>query len=410
MTWRAAARALIFLAAGFGAFAPAPARAQTAGGACSGGQVAALQTSGNNLYCSSSLWTYPAYQFGSANGATCNSTEAGAIQWTGSIFQVCDGSSWTNMLYGASLGTSIPAAGSTGQVQFNSGGILGASPSFFWDNTNKRLGIGTASPAEASLEVYGNSSSNITFLSLDNASPTGAGERLWFEQNGNGVNYINSYYANTLWKLGFGYSSSEIMTLTSAGNVGIGTTAPVSPLTIGATGSMDSASELSIGASADNEAVVSIGRSGTSTPQELFFGVNQAITYSEIQAYEHAVGYNSLILNRLGGNVGIGMGSPQSLLTLAGGTGISFGTANNYVASNIYYSSGFRYYANGYGSMLKFDTNGSLEYYQAPNNSSGANAAATLTEPFVIDGFGNVGIGTAGSARAPRYLGQYNNG
>ena len=38
------------------------------------------------------------------------------------------------------------AAGSTGQVQFNSGGDLGADSNFFWDNTNKRLGIGSTLP------------------------------------------------------------------------------------------------------------------------------------------------------------------------------------------------------------------------------------------------------------------------
>lgn len=39
------------------------------------------------------------------------------------------------------------AAGSSGAVQFNAGGVFGADASnFFWDNANKRLGIRTASP------------------------------------------------------------------------------------------------------------------------------------------------------------------------------------------------------------------------------------------------------------------------
>jgi hypothetical protein len=42
-------------------------------------------------------------------------------------------------------GTAV-AAGSNGQVQFNNGGLFGADSNFNWDNTNKRLGIGTASP------------------------------------------------------------------------------------------------------------------------------------------------------------------------------------------------------------------------------------------------------------------------
>ena len=43
-------------------------------------------------------------------------------------------------------GTGI-VAGSTGQVQFNNAGVFGASNNFFWDNSNNRLGINTATPA-----------------------------------------------------------------------------------------------------------------------------------------------------------------------------------------------------------------------------------------------------------------------
>ncbi len=38
-------------------------------------------------------------------------------------------------------------AGSDGEVQFNNAGSFGASSDLFWDNVNKRLGIGTDSPS-----------------------------------------------------------------------------------------------------------------------------------------------------------------------------------------------------------------------------------------------------------------------
>jgi hypothetical protein len=44
------------------------------------------------------------------------------------------------------------AAGSTGYLQFDNSGVLGASSNLFWDNTLFRLGIGTASPV-ASLDL-----------------------------------------------------------------------------------------------------------------------------------------------------------------------------------------------------------------------------------------------------------------
>jgi hypothetical protein len=61
---------------------------------------------------------------------------------------------WNTLLSSGTSGGSVPAAGSNGQIQFNNSGHLGASSSFVWDNTNGRVGIGTASPASA-LDVSG---------------------------------------------------------------------------------------------------------------------------------------------------------------------------------------------------------------------------------------------------------------
>jgi hypothetical protein len=85
---------------------PISARAQSVGGACSGNAWAALQPSGHELYCYSSAWAYPAYQFGSANGASCSSTLAGEMQWTGSAMQYCDGTNWDTI----TAGTNQPIA------------------------------------------------------------------------------------------------------------------------------------------------------------------------------------------------------------------------------------------------------------------------------------------------------------
>lgn len=48
------------------------------------------------------------------------------------------------------------AAGSTGYVQFNTSGAFAADSSLFWDNTNKRLGIGTTTPARTFVVVDDN--------------------------------------------------------------------------------------------------------------------------------------------------------------------------------------------------------------------------------------------------------------
>lgn len=56
-------------------------------------------------------------------------------------------------------GGSGTPAGATGEVQFNNAGAFGANSNLFWDNTAKRIGIGTSSPASAievkSVRSYG---------------------------------------------------------------------------------------------------------------------------------------------------------------------------------------------------------------------------------------------------------------
>ena len=71
-----------------------------------------------------------------------------------------DGSDWVD---GSCGGT---AAGNTGEIQFNSGGTLGASSNLYWDVVNHRLGIGTNIPV-AGIDVVGdmNYSGELTDIS-----------------------------------------------------------------------------------------------------------------------------------------------------------------------------------------------------------------------------------------------------
>jgi YVTN family beta-propeller protein len=72
-------------------------------------------------------------------------------------------------------------AGSNGQVQFNNAGAFGASSSFYWDNTNGRLGIGTTAPA-APLSVAGEvqvGSSGLSCSSATAGSLRWTGHYLW---------------------------------------------------------------------------------------------------------------------------------------------------------------------------------------------------------------------------------------
>lgn len=64
------------------------------------------------------------------------------------------GGTWGNWVDLTATGGGGTPGGATTNVQFNSSGSFGGDASFVWDNTNKRLGIGTTSPDEK-LDVNG---------------------------------------------------------------------------------------------------------------------------------------------------------------------------------------------------------------------------------------------------------------
>jgi len=162
------------------------------------------------------------------------------------------------------LETGATPAGSTGYIQFNDNGNLGADSNLFWDNTNKYLGIGTASPG-ADFVIKNDTPTillqgiekgedilhgEIIFESLRDGDSTGEGIRNFgriiartktYGYERGGIDFISPQNIN-YWRppmeiifstvASNAYDPLERMRITETGNVGIGTTNPGAKLEV----------------------------------------------------------------------------------------------------------------------------------------------------------------------------------
>jgi len=119
--------------------------------------------------------------------AAVSAASAGRIRYNNSTskFQVStNGGAYQDLQVGAetmAIGEAV-GSGTTGSVLFVGAGPVLAQDNgnFFWDNTNKRLGIGTASPG-LSLDVRNSAATDV--IKIENASATGFSTITWFDNS-----------------------------------------------------------------------------------------------------------------------------------------------------------------------------------------------------------------------------------
>ncbi|MDO8572371.1 MAG: tail fiber domain-containing protein [bacterium] len=119
---------------------------------------------------------------------------------------------------GVNCTVSILPSGSTGEIQFNASGALSSDTNFFWDNTNKRLGIGTTSPY-AKLSVVGETVSEYFTATSTTATSTFGGAFSVGSTTPGGSSLFS-----------VGTSTANLTVNKSTGYVGIGTANPLGPL------------------------------------------------------------------------------------------------------------------------------------------------------------------------------------
>lgn len=145
---------------------------------------------------------------------------------TNNTLHLCNGGSWITL----SAAAGVSAAGSSGQVQFNNVGVLGADSGLFWDNTNKRLGIGTATPGVA-LDVNQSGNTGIrtvgtTFGTLIAAAGTVSG---LFQADASGYIFAGTSSNHPLSVI---TNSVERLRILADGKVGIGISTPAGRLDV----------------------------------------------------------------------------------------------------------------------------------------------------------------------------------
>ena len=119
------------------------------------------------------------------------------------------------------------AAGTTGEIQFNDGlNNLDADPNLFWDNTNKRIGIGTQTPyttiqfGQAMLEYTSSNTSNTAPIAIDSFDVTQMRSAHYYAQITDEDNNIYQVSQITVMQDGSTAYSTEYNILAPLGNLG----------------------------------------------------------------------------------------------------------------------------------------------------------------------------------------------
>jgi len=271
-------------------------------------------------------------------------------------------------------------SGSAGYVQFaSSSTAFGGDANLFWDNTNKRLGIGTTTP-DSQLTIYRHDDDFPTIKLINNYSEAG------------GRIILGSISAPNLIKIvadsggdpgiyfdygGYGVISSDqgdlyidapniiLGSYFSGGNVGIGTTAPSQKLTVAG----------NIGLQAGANAFI-----GTLNNYALSLRTNNT---------------DRIFITNTG-NVGIGTTAPGA------GLDINEGSTNNVALA-------LRSSGTGWGSGVQFinSASGAKNYglYAGSDGKWHFVDVSSSTDRMIIDSSGNVGIGTTAPAEKLHVVG-----
>jgi len=326
-----------------------------------------------------------------------------------------NGTSWVN-----DSDSGITGSLTTNYLPKATGATTLGNSQIFDNGTN--VGIGTTSPA-GKLEVNGltfinNTGDTTARLLLRNTTTGGSAGGLDIREIGVDTSINNASNGNMY----FSTNNTERVRFFAAGNVGIGTGASDSGEKLQVTGTMNvtgasylatSSGSVGIGTSTPDASfkLTISGNSGANTPG-IYFNDEAS---SPVNYTLYTNGNKNFVLRNQSsafniatftpsGNLGLGV-TPSawstsykaiqvsSITSLFGGSTASFLGTNYYIdTSNVE-----RYIGNGFANVYR-QFNGTASWFIAPNNTSGAGAAMTLTQAMTLDASGNLLLNNASTS------------
>lgn len=259
------------------------------------------------------------------------------------------------------------------------------------------VGVGTTTPTARLHALAISAGTSLPLLVLNNSSAVdGTGTSIDMSSDSSGVvtgriaAVRDGAGAHSLRFSTFAGSLSERMRIDSAGNVGIGTASPGSPLTVYA-GNNQATIKVTNGPSANN-----VGITLEST------GGNVVLNNGN-GPFELSAGGSIRATLSTAGNLGLGItpsawASGWTALQVRQGAMWSDSSARTFLSNNLYFDgTDRRYVLNGVAHEMVLDSGGSYIWKQAASGVAGA--AISFTQAMTLAASGNLGIGTAAPAQ-----------
>jgi hypothetical protein len=321
---------------------------------------------------------------------TVDSTTDSTSATTGSI-QTDGGVGIAKALF---VGTTVTINGGTanGVAFLNGSKVLTTGSALVFDGST--LGVLTANAQPVSI-----SSSNASATLVQHTNSNASADLFYrFRQNGGAGNFYDLTMEGSTNAFTIDYNDNERLRITSAGNVGIGTSSPSGILHLN---SSSTNAVVQFVTNTGGEARIGVENSAGTGILSGAGAYDTAIRTATGTGISFGIGYSAPAM-RLdsSGNLGLGVtpsawGSGFKALQIQKGSFASFLSGSNIqtgVFSNVFFDNAYRYIDSQVATYYN-QNNGSHQWFNAPSGTAGN--AISFTQAMTLDASGNLAIGTS---------------